>query len=179
MKLSSLETKADEALPYSGPVPYGALPEIFFQNIVPEDDRLWVPHPMNPAIQSNFLSISPSQGSWVALARMQKTGFIQRHRHPHTVHALTIQGRWGYLEHDWIATAGSYTFEAPGDIHTLVVHESGEDMMAVFFNMGALIFTDEKGEATGYDDVFRVIERARDHYVKSGIGAEYVDTLMR
>ena len=29
--------------------------------------------------------------------------------------------KWHYLEHDWIATAGDYAFEPPGETHTLIV----------------------------------------------------------
>lgn len=168
-----------QAKPFAGPPPYGALAEIFARNAVPEDERLWVPYPLNPAVQSRFLCISPSQGFWVSLARMQTTGFIQRHRHPHAVHAFTLAGQWRYLEHDWVARAGSYIYEAPGDTHTLVVDEAGEDMMTLFFITGALMFIDEDGQVTDYDDVFRVIERARRHYIKAGLGADYIDQLLR
>jgi len=32
-------------------------------------------------------------------------GLVNRHYHPHEVFAYTISGKWGYLEHDWTATA--------------------------------------------------------------------------
>ena len=51
-------------------------------------------------------------------------GLVNRHYHPHQVFAYTISGKWGYLEHDWIATAGDFVYEAPGEAHTLVAHES-------------------------------------------------------
>ena len=50
-------------------------------------------------------------------------GLVNRHYHPHQVFALTISGKWGYLEHDWTATAGDFVYETPGEGHTLVAYE--------------------------------------------------------
>ena len=43
-----------------------------------------------------------------------KPGLVNRHYHPHQVFAYTISGKWGYLEHEWIATAGNFVYETPG-----------------------------------------------------------------
>src|SRR5256885_1149081 len=51
-----------------------------------------------------------------------------RHYHPQQVFAYTISGKWGYLEHDWVATAGDFVYEAPGEAHTLVAHEHAQPM---------------------------------------------------
>ena len=40
-------------------------------------------------------------------------GLVNRHYHPQQVFAYTISGKWGYLEHDWVATAGDWVYEAP------------------------------------------------------------------
>ena len=53
--------------------------------------------------------------------RVRKSGVLSRHRHPQPVHAFVLKGEWRYLEHDWVATEGSYAYEAPGETHTLVV----------------------------------------------------------
>src|SRR6266513_2025701 len=47
-------------------------------------------------------------------------GMVNRHYHPQQVFAYTISGKWGYLEHDWVATKGDWIYEAPGEAHTLV-----------------------------------------------------------
>ncbi|MDQ0321504.1 quercetin dioxygenase-like cupin family protein [Pararhizobium capsulatum DSM 1112] len=39
---------------------------------------------------------------------------MNRHYHPREVFAYTISGVWGYLEHDWTATAGDFVHETPG-----------------------------------------------------------------
>ena len=43
-------------------------------------------------------------------------------------------GKWSYLEHDWVATAGDFVYETPGEAHTLVAHEHAEPMK-VHFNV--------------------------------------------
>ena len=52
-------------------------------------------------------------------------GLVNRHYHPHQVFAYTISGKWGYLEHEWTATAGDFIYEPPGESHTLVAYDTG------------------------------------------------------
>jgi len=104
---------------------------------------------------------------------------VLRHYHPQQVFAYTISGKWGYLEHDWIATAGDWVYEAPGESHTLIAYECDEPMRVTFNVTGPLIWLDENGEPNGTFDVFDYIALVRDHYEKNGIGADYIDKLFR
>ena len=72
------------------------------------------------------LWISVAQNSWCDVLRAIGAGLVNRHYHPHEVFACTISGKWGYLEHDCVATAGSFVYETPGEAHTLVAYESDE-----------------------------------------------------
>src|SRR6266702_777646 len=92
---------------------------------------------------------------------------------------LWISGKWGYLEHDWIATAGDWVYEAPGESHTLIAYECDEPMRVTFNVTGPLIWLDENGEPNGTFDVFDYIALVRDYYEKNGIGADYIDKLFR
>ena len=71
------------------------------------------------------------------LMQFEQAGILSRHRHPQAVHGFVLKGRWRYLEHDWVASEGSYVFEPPGEIHTLVVDEGsgGATEMITFFNI--------------------------------------------
>ena len=93
--------------------------------------------------------------------------------------AYTISGKWGYLEHEWTATAGDFVYEPPGESHTLVAYDSGEPMRVFFVVQGPLIWLDENGNGVSQYDVFDYIAAARAHYEKVGIGAKYVDSLLR
>ena len=98
-------------------------------------------------------------------------GLVNRHYHPQQVFAYTISGKWGYLEHDWVATAGDWVYEAPGEAHTL--DETAEPMKVTFNVTGPLIWLDENGQATGHFDVFDYIALCKDHYEKAGFGADF------
>jgi 2,4'-dihydroxyacetophenone dioxygenase len=109
----------------------------------------------------------------------KSAGLVNRHYHPHEVFAYTISGKWGYLEHDWTATAGDFIYETPGEAHTLVAYEHKDSMKVFFVVQGPLIWLDENGESNGYFDVHNYITLCREHYEKVGLGADYVKTLFR
>jgi len=93
--------------------------------------------------------------------------------------AYTISGKWGYLEHDWTATAGDFIYETPGESHTLVAYEYHEPMKVVFVVSAPLIWLDETGETTGFFDVHNYIALCKTHYEKVGLGAEAITRLFR
>ena len=114
-------------IPYRGPRPTDARPEIVVADVLPEDSRLWVP--IGDKVWSRPLSFVPTQGYWVHLLRVARSGVFNRHRHASPVHGYVLKGRWYYLEHEWEATEGSYVFEPPGETHTLVVPDGVEEMI--------------------------------------------------
>ena len=121
---------------------------------------------------SRPLWISPTQNRWCDILcakgrRAWSTATTTRSRSSR----YTLSGKWGYLEHDWVATKGDFVYETPGEAHTLVAYEHDEPMK-VFFNVtGPLIWLDENGESAGTFDVHDYIALARDHYEKVGLGA--------
>ena len=123
---------------YSPLAPQDMLDEIFWKDArEPQDERLWVPN--GPGRWTRPLCFNVSQGYWVHLLKVTEAGVVSRHRHPAPVHGFVLEGRWRYLERDWVATAGSYLFEPPGDVHTLVVDE-GDYMITLFHMTGALLY---------------------------------------
>ncbi|MFK7752463.1 MAG: 2,4'-dihydroxyacetophenone dioxygenase family protein [Sedimentitalea sp.] len=154
-----------------------ASPEVYLPNIADDDMRYYVP--FTETVFSKPLWISPSKNQWCDVLMATGAGLVNRHYHPHEVFAYTISGKWGYLEHDWIATAGDFVYETPGEGHTLVAYEH-EDPMRVHFKVtGPLIWLDENGEPDGYFDVHQYIAMCKAHYEKSGIGAAYIESLFR
>ena len=117
-----------------------------------EDPRVWVPQ--TECLDFRPLCFCTSNGYYVNLLRFKGGGVLGTHKHPSPVHAYTIKGDWGYLEHDWKAHAGTYVFEPPGETHTLVVDEDCDEMVALFHVTGALIYVDPAtGVAYGADYV--------------------------
>ncbi len=142
----------------------------------PEDERLWVPQDRN--VWFRPLLLNTVSGQWCNLLRVRRSGVLNRHRHVAPVHGYVVRGSWRYLEHDWVATAGTYVFEPPGETHTLVV--DNDDEMITFFNIqGAMIYVDENGQQTGFDDVFTKIDLCRRHYRESGLPERDLEALIR
>ncbi len=156
----------------------GIQPEIAIQAI-PDDERVWVPQA--PGVWFRPLLLNTVTGSWCNLLRVRKSGVLSRHIHPSWVTGYVIKGAWRYLEHDWVATQGSFVYEPPGEIHTLVVDEvSGSTEMITLFNIhGAMIYVDDQGQTTGYEDVFTKLQMCRKHYTDNGLGEGYIDSLVR
>jgi 2,4'-dihydroxyacetophenone dioxygenase len=157
----------------------GIQPEIAI-SAIPDDERVWVPQAEN--VWFRPLLLNTVTGGWCNLLRVRKSGVLSRHIHPSLVVGYVIKGAWRYLEHHWVARAGSFVYEPPGEIHTLVVDDaSGPDNeMITFFNIaGAMVYVDASGQATGYEDVFTKIEMCRRHYTEVGLGSEYVDQFIR
>lgn len=172
------QPRSDTArMPYQLPFPREALDEIVIPNAIDADERLWVPQADN--VWFRPLCLSRSQGYWVNLLRVRRSGILSRHRHPGPVHGFVLRGSWHYLEHDWVATEGSYVFEPPGETHTLVVPDGVEEMITLFQVNGAMVYADPWGEATGYEDVFAKIEMCRAHFEEIGLGGEYVGRFVR
>ena len=169
---------ADQArTPYQLPFPPEAADEIVVPSAIPEDERVWVPQADN--VHFRPLCLNVSQGYWMNLLRVRKSGVLSRHRHPQGVHGYVIKGRWHYLEHDWEAVAGSYVYEPPGETHTLVVPEGVDEMITYFQVNGVMLYVDPWGKTMGFEDVFTKIELCRKHYEAVGLGADYVDQFIR
>lgn len=154
-----------------------AKPEVYIPDAPTDDERLYVP--FTETVSSRPLWISPSENRWCDVLMAKSAGLVNRHYHPHEVFAYTISGKWGYLEHDWVATKGDFVYETPGEGHTLVAYEHEEPMKVFFIVKGPLIWLDEHGESLGYFDVHDYIDMCRKHYEKIGIGADHIDTLFR
>lgn len=140
------------------------------------DEREWVPAAMD-GVWMRPLLFDTVAGAWVNVTRMHREGFISRHAHPCPVHAYVLSGQWRYEERNWIANAGDYMLEPPGDIHTLIGMPGGSETL--FWIGGTLIELDENGNTLGYADVFSRIEQAAAHFEKVGLGRDYVKQFIR
>ncbi|MEX2449433.1 MAG: 2,4'-dihydroxyacetophenone dioxygenase family protein [Rhodospirillales bacterium] len=142
-----------------------------------DDERYWVPRGDNVWFRPLLFNVT--QGSWVNITKASKQGVIGRHRHPAPVTGFTLEGCWGYLEHDWTAKPGTMVYEPAGETHTLIVKPEPGHMKTLFHNFGPLIMVDETGTQTGFEDVFTRLERTKQHYTEVGLGADALERLIR
>jgi 2,4'-dihydroxyacetophenone dioxygenase len=154
----------------------GILPEIAVA-AVPDDDRVWVPQADH--VWFRPLLFNTVTGQWCNLLKVTRAGIVSRHRHPGAVFGYVISGKWHYYEHPWVAEAGHFVYEPPGEIHTLTVPQDSAEMITFFNISGAMIYVDEQGVQNGYEDVFTKIEMCRAHYSAVGLGADYVRQFIR
>lgn len=177
----SFAPKPDEhAIPYQLPqVPFMS-PDMVHRGVLTkwlEDDKLWVP--VTDSVSFKPLLLSVTGGYYINLLRVRQAGVLSRHRHTGGVHAIVLKGRWYYLEHDWIASEGSFAYEPPGETHTLFVPEDVEEMITWFHVQGGYTYVDPQGVAVGYEDVFTKLEAARKHYKELGLPDDYIEQFIR
>lgn len=177
MSKSTERTHPSSLVGFAQPIPRFAINDLVVPDAVPEDEREWVPQAPNVWFRPLILNVT--QGYFVNVLRVRKSGVLSRHRHDGPVHAHVLKGRWYYLEHDWTAIEGSYAHEIPGEIHTLYVPEDVTEMMTLFHVTGAYTYLDEEGKPTGYEDVFTKLEAAVKHYEAVGLGSDYVRRFIR
>ncbi|MBV9491362.1 MAG: 2,4'-dihydroxyacetophenone dioxygenase family protein [Verrucomicrobia bacterium] len=150
-----------------------AVSELVWPNLLGGDERDWVPQ--GEGLDFKPLCFGVSQGYFVNVLRVRKSGVLSRHYHSNPVHAYVLKRRWYYLEHDWVAEEGSYVMEPPGETHTLIVPE----MVTLFHVSGTYVYVDPNGNPEGIEDVFTKLARARRHYEQLGFGADYVKRFIR
>jgi 2,4'-dihydroxyacetophenone dioxygenase len=119
--------------------------------VISSDDIPWVPQ--EPGRWFKPLHFFTASGTWINLVKMEPGMQIRRHVHAGgSVHAYVLEGSWRYLEHDWIATPGSYVFEPAGGAHTLEV--LGETTMVTLFIVNGVIqYLDDDGQVVQQDDL--------------------------
>lgn len=166
--------------PYQMAQPRGMRPDLLLSGALDldADQDSWVPQAAD-GVWFRPLLLSVSEGYFVNLLKVTKSGVLSRHRHGGPVHAVVLRGMWRYLEHDWIAKAGDYAFEPPGETHTLVVPDDCSEMITLFHVSGGYVYVDPHGVPLGYEDVFTKLEAASRHYEAVGLGANYVEQFIR
>jgi len=104
-------------------------------------------------IHFKVLSCCNKTGRYSIMTKYPPGTQIPSHRHSGQVFAYTLQGKWGYVEHDFEAGPGSAVFETANSNHTLkVADDSPEDMILLSLMDGSLITYDDEGNIWAIDD---------------------------
>jgi 2,4'-dihydroxyacetophenone dioxygenase len=130
------------------------------------NEENWVPY----VDGADFLPLwfgTRSQPGFANIVRIRPGKQLNPHYHPAGVFGYTLSGSWRYLEHDWAATPGTFLWEPPGELHTLVVDPNAtEPMVTYFVSLGGLVYVDNvtSGRPVAYDDGFTLLDIALGHY---------------
>jgi len=139
------------------------LPERVFQI----DDLPWVPFD-GGSCHFKPLRFDLNTGTWTYLFKILSNQVLTRHRHTGgCVIGYNLQGRWHYEGRDWVATPGTFIYEPPGDIHTLITED--EEVIALFILSGSLQYFDEEDRVVGQDDVYTVLNKYKVYCEVSGL----------
>ncbi len=158
-------------------------PEMFLPDVMTLDEK-WYPlpnvgneHPLKGMVRPLLFDVT--NGGWISILKAEGSGTIQRHRHAASVTAWTMEGSWGYREHNWFSRPGSFVYEPAGHIHTLFIDPAVGHMTALFHVYGPVIHVDEKGDVTSYDDVYLRLDRYIKHCREVGLSEDWVKSLIR
>ena len=124
---------------------------------IQSDQIPWVPQ--GEGVWFKPLRFDLVNGRWVNLLKVVREGKVNRHRHSGgQVLGFVINGSWRYLEREWVARPGTFVYEPPGDIHTLVV-DGAEEMLTLFMLEGVIQYLDDDDNIIYQDDVFTKLDR--------------------
>lgn len=154
--------------------PVNTIPELVVD--VQADDRFWID--LTADVRQRPLLFDCSSGCWSNLLQIRPGGRLAKHYHTGPVNALVLEGAWRYLEHDWVATKGTFIYEPPGEIHTLCADDQ-LGMTTFFVTRGSLIYTDDVGMQIGFEDVFTRLALFRKHLADRGLDQKIADQMIR
>jgi len=104
-------------------------------------------------IEFKILRVNHDTGSWIIMNRFAPGTQLPPHRHSGAVVAYTLAGKWGYLESNFTATAGSVIHEPANTAHTLKVADDAGEPTVVFFSIeGSLVIYTPDGTIWGISD---------------------------
>ena len=154
--------------------------EHFIVNTDLNDDRLWIPYADGVWIQPCHFNVT--SGGFSVILKGNPGAALGTHYHVGTVRGYTIQGHWRYLEHDWVAKAGTFIYEPAGEAHTLVIAEDSPVPAIILFMVeGGLVYLDKPADGgfAAYEDGFTALELCRSYYREAGLNVEDLDRMVR
>lgn len=138
------------------------------ERIVNADDLPWVPFTEDHSCHFKPLRFDLTTGSWTYLFKIKSNKVLGRHRHTGgCVIGYNLQGKWRYEGRTWVAVPGTFIFEPPGDIHTLITED--EEVITLFILGGTLQYFDDSNEVVGQDDIYSVLQKYREYCAQHGI----------
>ncbi|WP_218508919.1 2,4'-dihydroxyacetophenone dioxygenase family protein [Variovorax sp. dw_308] len=133
----------------------------------------WVPLvPYADKILLKYFKLDPIKGEWIVMMKTPMGVELPKHHHTGTVMVYTIEGKWKYKEHDWVAGPGSIVYETAASSHTFEVVEAGQngDSVALVQVSGELLFLDDNGNIVASENwktsLNRYLAYCKQHFIE-------------
>jgi quercetin dioxygenase-like cupin family protein len=138
---------------------------------VVDDEALpWVPFaPYSDEVLLKYFRLDPVRGEMIVMMKVPAGVELPRHHHSGAVIVYTIEGRWKYKEHDWIAGPGSVVFETAASSHTPVAVSREGQVVVLNIVVGDLVFLDGSGQVLAIENWKSGLQRYLVYCEQAGI----------
>jgi hypothetical protein len=141
------------------------------QTSVIDDESLpWVPFaPYSNDVFLKYFKLDPIRGETIVLMKVPAGVELPRHHHSGTVIVYTIEGRWKYKEHDWIAGPGSEHIETAASSPTPQAVSKDGHLVVLNIIVGDLVFLSEDGQMLATENWRTGLQRYLAYCEQAGI----------
>lgn len=139
-------------------------------SLIDDESLPWVPFtPYFDDVRLKYFKLDPVRGEMIVLVKVPAGGELPRHHSSGTAIVYTIEGRWKYKEHDWIAGPGSVVFETAASSHTPEAVGSEGHVVVLNIVVGDLIFLDANGQVMAIENWKTGLQRYLAYCEQAGI----------
>jgi hypothetical protein len=138
---------------------------------IADDNVPWMPFaPYSDLVSVKLYRADPLRGEVVSVVRAPPGVQLPRCQHGGTTTIYTVQGRWKYREHDWVAGPGSVVIEHPAARNTPQALPDGTDDVIMFVvTQGELLLLDEAGGIVGKENWRTAVDRYVEYCRENGL----------
>jgi quercetin dioxygenase-like cupin family protein len=146
------------------------LHEQIHTSVIDDESLPWVPFaPYADNVFLKYFKLDPIRGEVIALMKIPAGLELPKHYHSGTVIVYTLEGRWKYREHDWIAGPGSVVFETAASSHTPQALSQEGNVLVLNIVSGDLVFLGENDQVLATENWKTALQRYLAYCEKAGI----------
>jgi quercetin dioxygenase-like cupin family protein len=138
---------------------------------IADDSLPWLPlAPYADLVSIKVLSADPVRGELILVLRAPPGVELPRHRTSGATTIYTVQGRWKYREHDWVAGPGSLVIEPASALHTpQMLGDGTDDVVLLLLVSGDVYLLDDHDRTVGVENWRSAVARYLEHCRANGL----------
>jgi hypothetical protein len=132
---------------------------------IPDASLPWLPlAPYAELASIKLLSADPVRGEMILVLRAPPGVELPTHRTSGSMTIYTVQGRWKYREHDWVAGPGTLVVEPASSQHTpQSLGDGTDDVVVLLLVAGDVLLLDAHERIAGIGNWRSVMGRYLEH----------------